>query len=241
MIDDKKKEKLISRGKRKGFLTLDQIYNAFPEYGKDASISAEIETVLDENNIKIRKVSNIREWIESIVIAFILAMFIRTFFIQAYKIPSGSMRMTLIEGDRLMVNKLKYGPKIPFTSKRLPGISKFERGDIIVFKFPLEPKRDFIKRLIALGGETVEIKNNDIYINDQRVEDQKIKNIVYYNRGDYGAVGEKTVVPEGMVFVLGDNSQSSHDSRYWGFVPVENIIGKAEIIYWPFNRMRILE
>ena len=97
------------------------------------------------------KKSNVREWIESIVIAFLLAMFIRTFFIQAFKIPSGSMRMTLIEGDRLMVNKLRYGPKIPFTRNRIPGYSKPDRGDIVVFIFPGTPKKDFIKRLIAFG------------------------------------------------------------------------------------------
>ena len=104
-----------------------------------------------------KKDSASREWIESIVIAFVLAMFIRTFFIQAFKIPSGSMRPTLIERDRLMVNKLRYGPKVPFVKqKRLPGFSKPQRGDVIVFVYPEDPSRDFIKRLIGLGGETVE-------------------------------------------------------------------------------------
>ncbi|HBR14742.1 MAG TPA: signal peptidase I [Candidatus Omnitrophica bacterium] len=182
----------------------------------------------------------IREWVESIVVAFILAMFIRTFFIQAFKIPSGSMRVTLMEGDRLMVNKLRYGPKVPLTRKRLPGFSTPQRGDIIVFVYPGDPKRDFIKRLIAFGGERVEIKEGKIYIDGKLVDDARMNNIYYYNRGRYGLEGEVTLVPEGTVFVLGDNSGSSHDSRYWGFVPKENVVGRAEVIYWPFNRMRFL-
>ncbi len=182
-----------------------------------------------------------REWIESIIIAFILAMFIRTFFFQAFRIPSGSMRMTLLEGDRLLVNKLYYGALMPMTHYRLPGISHPKRGDIIVFKFPEDPKRDFIKRLIAVGGEVVEIKFGDIYINGELVLDPVIKNIYYYNRGDYGEVNKKIKVPEGYYFVLGDNSGSSHDSRYWGFVPQDNIIGKAEVIYWPPNRIRFIK
>ncbi len=186
--------------------------------------------------------SAVQEWIESIVIAFFLAMFIRTFFIQAFKIPSGSMIPTLLVGDRLMVNKLRFGAKVPFTSnKRLPGYSTFQRGDIIVFIYPEDPKRDFIKRLIALEGETVEIKEGDIYINDKLVTNPHIKNIFYDNRGPNGQVNQKIKVPKGKVFVLGDNSGSSLDSRYWGFVPVENIIGRAEFIYWPFNRIRLLK
>ena len=183
----------------------------------------------------------IREWVESIFIAFILAMFIRTFFIQAFKIPSGSMRMTLVEGDRLMVNKLRYGPKIPFTDQRLPGLTKPRRGDVIVFVYPEDHKRDFIKRLIALGGETVEIKEGHLYINDELFHDPRIDHIYYYNQGPYGHEGDKIKVPDGEAYVLGDNSSSSRDSRYWGFVPKENIIGRAEFIYWPLNRMRFIK
>ncbi|VAX35146.1 Signal peptidase I [hydrothermal vent metagenome] len=182
-----------------------------------------------------------REWVESIVIAFILAMFIRAFFIQAFKIPSGSMIPTLIVGDRLMVNKLRYGSKVPFSNKRLPGFTTLKRGDIIVFIYPEDSKRDFIKRLVALEGETIEIKNGDIYINEKIIEDPVIKNIFYYNRGKHGEINQKTKVPQGHVFVLGDNSGASSDSRFWGFVPIENIIGRAEFIYWPFNRVRLLK
>lgn len=182
-----------------------------------------------------------REWAESIVIAFLLAMVIREFFVQAFKIPSGSMIPTLVVGDRLMVNKLRYGPKIRFTHQRLPGFSKPRRGDVIVFTYPEDPKRDFIKRLIAFGGERVEIRDGDIYIDGKLWTDPRIAKIYYYNRGRYGQEGEAVDVPEGSVYVLGDNSASSHDSRFWGFVPVENIIGRAELIYWPLPRLRVLE
>jgi len=189
-----------------------------------------------------KQASALREWTESIVIAFILAMFIRTFFIQAFKIPSGSMRPTLIERDRLMVNKLRYGPKVPFSKmKRLPGLSKLKRGDVIVFVYPADPSRDFIKRVVGLSGETLEIKDGDIYVEGELVEDFRIKDTYYYNRGTYGREGEKITVPDGHYFVLGDNSGSSSDGRFWGFVPEENIIGRAEFIYWPFSRIRMIK
>lgn len=181
-----------------------------------------------------------REWIESAVIAFIMAMFIRTFFIQAFKIPTGSMRLTLIEGDRLLVNKLRYGAKIPFTERRLPGLKEPQRGDVIVFICPDDLKKDYIKRLIALPGETIEIMYGDIYINGELLTHPEIKNIYYYNRGIYGMPNQKVKVPESHYFVLGDNSASSRDSRYWGFVPKEFLIGRAELIYWPPNRIRII-
>ncbi len=187
------------------------------------------------------KKTALREWGESIVIAFLLAMLIREFFVQAFKIPSGSMIPTLLVGDRLMVNKLRYGPKIRFTHQRLPGFSKPQRGDVIVFAYPEDPKRDFIKRLIAFGGEKIEIRDGDIYIDGKLWADSRIAKIYYYNRGQYGQEGDAVKVPEGSVYVLGDNSASSHDSRFWGFVPVENIIGRAELIYWPLPRMRVLE
>ncbi len=188
--------------------------------------------------------ATIKEWVESIVIAFILAIFIRTFIIQAFKIPTGSMRMTLIEGDRILVNKLPYGPKIPFTKQRLPGFSQPKRGDVVVFVYPEDHKRDFIKRLIAVGGETVEIRNYRIYINGQltHIKDPTGKDIDYYNRdADYGRVNQVIKVPKDSYYVLGDNSPFSKDSRYWGFVPQELVIGKAELIYWPPQRIRIIK
>ena len=183
----------------------------------------------------------VREWVESVLIALVLAVFIRTLFIQPFKIPSGSMRPTLVEGDRLFVSKFRYGPRIPFTDWRLPGLGQPQRGDVVVFVYPQDHSKDFIKRLIAVGGETVEIKDGQIYIDDKPVEIPEIKRVYYYNQGDYGAMGAKVQVPLGSVFVLGDNSRSSHDSRYWGFVPKKDVIGKAEFIFWPPNRIRIIK
>lgn len=184
--------------------------------------------------------SVVREWIESIVVAFILAMVIRTFVIQAFKIPTGSMRPTLLEGDLILVNKFIYGAKVPFAGLRLPAVRQPKRGDVLVFIYPEDRKKDFIKRLIALPGETVEIKSGSIYINDKPLLDPVFNQRYYYNRGDLAREGEKIVVPEESFFVLGDNSASSKDSRYWGFVPRKNILGKALIIYWPPNRIRII-
>lgn len=188
-----------------------------------------------------QKHSVIREWVESIVVAFLIAMVIRAFALQAFKIPTGSMRTTLWEGDRVLVNKLVHGPQIPFTHWRLPGYGKLKRGDIIVFKYPENPRRDFIKRLIAFPGETVAVNEGGIYVNGKKIDDRRILNQYYYNRGEYGAKGQAVEVPEGFYYVLGDNSASSMDSRFWGFVPEYYLIGKAELIYWPLNRIRIIK
>ena len=178
------------------------------------------------------------EWVESLVVAFVLAMAIRTFLFQPFKIPSGSMRMTLIEGDRLFVNKLDYGAQVPFTTYRLPGFSHPKRGDVVVFKYPVQRNKDFIKRLIAFGGETVEIRDGQVLINDKVISEGPIAGVHYYNYGDNAQPGKKVTVPPGQFFVMGDNSGSSHDSRYWGFVPEELLVGKAEVIFWPLNRIR---
>jgi len=186
------------------------------------------------------KKSVIRDWVESIVVAFILAMIIRSFVVQAFKIPTGSMRTTLLEGDLILVNKFIYGAKIPFTESNLPKLREPKRGDVVVFIFPGNPKKDFIKRLIASAGETVEIKNGTIYVNDQPLLDPVFNQTYYYNRGEFGGEGQKIVVPKNSFFVLGDNSASSQDSRYWGFVPDKNVLGKAMVIYWPPQRIRII-
>jgi signal peptidase I len=183
----------------------------------------------------------VKEWTESIVTAFILAMIIRIFVVQAFKIPTGSMRLTLVEGDIILVNKFLYGAKLPLVDIRLPAVRKPQRGDVIVFIYPENPKKDFIKRLIATEGESVEIKDGTIYINDLPLLDPVFSQKYYYNRGDYAQEGQKTIVPKNSYFVLGDNSQSSQDSRYWGFVPEKNVIGKAFIIYWPLNRIRLIK
>ncbi|MDP3790106.1 MAG: signal peptidase I [Candidatus Omnitrophota bacterium] len=192
-------------------------------------------------NIRPETKAVIREWAESIIIAVVLALFIRAFFIQAFKIPSGSMKPTLQEGDKIMVNKLLYGPHIPFTHYRIPGLREPKRGDIVVFKYPEDRKKDFIKRLIAVGGETVEVSNGNILINNESLANPpEILKIYYYNRGHYGVEGNAVKVPENCYFVLGDNSDSSRDSRYWGFVPKDDIVGRAMFIWWPPWRIQAL-
>lgn len=183
--------------------------------------------------------SQVREWTESIVIAVILALFIRAFIVQAFKIPSGSMKPTFQEGDRIFVNKFIYGAKIPFTDFRLPAVRAPRRGDIIVFISPEDRKKDFVKRLIAVGGQTVEIKDGRIYIDGRAVEEPaSIRSFYYFNAGEYGAEGQAIKVPKDCYFGLGDNSASSRDSRYWGFVPKRNILGKVIFLYWPIHRIR---
>lgn len=179
-----------------------------------------------------------RDWMESIIVAFFLAMVIRAFVVQAFKIPTGSMRMTLIEGDLILVNKFIYGAKVPFLKFWLPAVRSPQRGDVVVFVYPEDRKKDFIKRLVGLPGETVEIKGGSIYINGNPATEPIFNQIYYYNRGDFSAEGQKITVPQNSYFVLGDNSISSKDSRFWGFVPKENLLGQALIIYWPLNRIR---
>lgn len=188
-----------------------------------------------------KKKSLVWEWIESMVVAFLLAMVIRAFVIQAFKIPTGSMRTTLLEGDLILVNKFIYGATVPFTNYKLPAVRKPARGDVIVFIYPQDPKKDFIKRLAGLPGEQVEIREGTLYINDKPVLDRVFSQRYYYNRGDFGQENKKIIVPADNYFVLGDNSASSQDSRYWGFVPQTNILGKAIVIYWPPQRIRIVQ
>ena len=168
----------------------------------------------------------IKEWTSSILVALVLTLIIRTYVIQAFKIPSGSMRPTLMEGDKLFVNKYIYRFKKP------------ERGDIIVFKYPVDPKKDFIKRLVGFGGESVEIRDGKIYVEGKALEDPtSFGKFYYYNHDPYGAPNEKTLIPEGAYFVLGDNSANSTDSRFWGFVPQKNVLGKAIFRWWPPKRI----
>jgi signal peptidase I len=188
----------------------------------------------------------IREWAESIIIALVLAMIIRALVVQAFKIPTGSMRMTLLEGDAILVNKFIFGARVPFTDIRLPALRQPQRGDIVVFISTEDKRKDFIKRLVAVAGQTVEIRNGTLIVDDQPVTDPVFASTYYYNcrEGEsackYALRGQKITVPKDSYFVLGDNSASSQDSRYWGFVPKENMLGKAMVIYWPLNRIRIL-
>jgi signal peptidase I len=186
-----------------------------------------------------RRKSLIREYAEAIVVAVVLALLIRAFLIQAFTIPSGSMMDTLLIGDYILVNKLLYGPEIPFTDVHVPGFREPQRGDIIVFKYPADESRDFIKRIIAVGGETVQVRDNRVYIDGKPLGEP------YVRPGSFPAVSsghcgylyacDPLVVPTDSYFVMGDNRDNSQDSRYWGFVKREKIRGKAFLIYWSWN------
>lgn len=190
-----------------------------------------------------KKKSNVRETVEAVVIAFLIALVIRTFVIQAFKIPSGSMIPTLLVGDHILVNKFLLGTPvdIPFTNVtlfRMPGLRKVRRGDVVVFKYPEDPKRDFIKRVVGVGGDVVTAKDKVVYVNGRRLVepytqhvDDEIKPGQFDKRDNFGPV----VVPKGAVFVMGDNRDQSYDSRFWGFVEDSEIKGKAIIIYWSWD------
>ncbi|HBX22369.1 MAG TPA: signal peptidase I [Desulfotomaculum sp.] len=166
--------------------------------------------------------SALLEILESVAIAVLLAVLIRMFLFQPFIIPSESMYPTLQISDRIMVNKLSYHLGDP------------SRGDVIVFKYPMDPSRDFVKRLIAVGGETIEVRDSVLFINDEPVSEAYLPSDLDFN--DFGPVE----VPPGTYFMMGDNRNSSEDSRSWGMLPEENIIGKAVVIYWPVNRIELL-
>jgi len=195
-------------------------------------------------SIKERIKREIKEWAEALVIAGIGGLIITTFLIQAFKIPSSSMMPTFNIGDRLFVDKFLYSARVPFINFRFPfpSVRQPKRGDIIVFVSTEERSKDLIKRLIALGGETVEIKEGRIYINGKALDGpSSIRSVYYYNGGEYGKEGQAVTVPQDSYYVLGDNSANSRDSRYWGFVPKKNLIGRALIRHWPLNRIKVFK
>jgi len=180
--------------------------------------------------------SQLREWTEAIILAFLIAMFIRTFVVQAFKIPSSSMVPTLQVGDHILVGKFMYGLRIPLTDKKLFTQCP-DRGDIIVFIYPRDRSKDFIKRVIGLPGEKIQIRGKSILVNDKPLEDPwgyYTKSHVDTNstRDNYGP----TVVPPHSLFVMGDNRDNSQDSRYWGFVDLKAVKGNAFLIYFSWNK-----
>ena len=187
---------------------------------------------------EIKKKSTFREYVEAIVVALLLALLIRTFVVQAFKIPSGSMEPTLVIGDHILVNKFIYGIKIPFTSIRLFPLYKPQREEVVVFIYPLDPSKDFIKRVVAVEGDTVKIVNKKLFINGSEAansyavyKEDTVFPAEMQKRDNFGPV----TVPPGSLFVMGDNRDRSLDSRFWGFVPLEDLRGKAFIIYWSWN------
>ena len=174
----------------------------------------------------------VKEYIEPIVIAVLIALFIRAFIVQAFKIPSSSMEPTLLVGDYLLVNKFIYGVRVPYSNIKFFEYKKPKRGDIIVFIFPKDRKKDFIKRVIGTEGEKVTILHNKIYIDDKLIDDPW----GHFTRPrssieDYGPLK----VPEGSLFVMGDNRDNSQDSRFWGFVKTNEVKGKAFIVYFSLD------
>ncbi len=187
----------------------------------------------------IKSKSKFVEYAEAIIIAILIAFFIRTFIVQAFKIPSGSMKPTLLIGDHILVNKFIYGVKLPVIRKDLISISEPKRGDVIVFIYPEDRSKDFIKRVIGVGGDTIEIRNKKIFLNGLPFQDT---HGVYVDdfiipgtiqpRDNFGPM----TVPKGAVFTMGDNRDQSYDSRFWGVVDLKDVLGKAFIMYWSWNK-----
>jgi signal peptidase I len=191
--------------------------------------------------------STLREYFESIVVAVILALFIRTFVVQAFKIPTGSMENNLLIGDHLLVNKFVFGPTASSLERTLLPVGEIRRGDVLVFKYPEQPDRDFIKRIIGLPGDTLELKAKKVYINGQPIDEPYVHFLEPPREGAdehevtsfdvrerYGPV----TVPEGQYFAMGDNRDNSQDSRYWGFLPRDYVKGRALLIYWSYESER---
>jgi len=180
-----------------------------------------------------------RENIEAILVAVLIALFIRTFVVQAFKIPSGSMKQTLQIGEHILVNKFLYGIKIPYWRKTIIPIEKPQRGDIIVFKYPIDPDKDFIKRVIGVGGDVVECRDKKLYVNGELLNhdhgvftDPHVLPGNIRPRDNFGPI----TVPENSLFVMGDNRDESFDSRFWGYVDLKAVNGKAFIIYWSWDK-----
>jgi signal peptidase I len=202
-------------------------------------LKTENETKNIAGEVKTKKKSALRENIEAIIVAVILAMFIRTFVVQAFKIPSGSMKETLLIGDHILVSKFIYGVKIPFLRTTIIKGKSPERNDILVFKFPEDPGKDFIKRVIGVAGDVIEIRDKKIYINNMPFNDifgmytdPHSFPAGFQPRDNFGPV----TVPPDSLFVMGDNRDHSYDSRWWGFVDMKAVQGKAFMIYWSWDK-----
>ena len=185
-----------------------------------------------------KRKSIFREYFEAICVAIILALFIRTFVVQAFKIPSGSMLPTLLIGDHLLVNKFIYGIRVPFTGKILVPIKNPKHGDVVVFRFPKDRSIDYIKRVVGTPGDTVEIKAKKVFINGKPISDAHahvssptVLNAKASPRDNFGPI----LVPKDRIFVMGDNRDNSYDSRFWGFVDQRDVLGKAFILYWSWD------
>ena len=185
-----------------------------------------------------------REYLEALLIAVLFATFARTFVFQAFKIPSGSMEENLLIGDHILVNKFIYGPRTFRIEKALLPFRDVRRGDVVVFRWPVDPSRDFIKRAVGLPGDVVRVVDKRLYVNGRPVADESYtyhNDPVTYPRGPTQSPGHSrdnfgpVRIPPGSYFCLGDNRDNSHDSRFWGVVPANHLKGRAFVIYWSFD------
>jgi len=193
-----------------------------------------------EKDKQVPKKGQLRENIEAILVAILIALVIRTFVVQAFKIPSGSMKQTLQIGDHILVNKFIFGVKVPYWNKTIIPIKSPRRGDIIVFKYPVDPKKDFIKRVVGVAGDVIESRDKQLYLNHKPVNheygvhtDPHIMSGNNKPRDNFGPI----TVPPNSLFVMGDNRDESYDSRFWGFVDLKAVNGKAFIIYWSWDKL----
>lgn len=192
------------------------------------------------NEEPVKKKGVLRENVEAILVAIVLAMFIRTFIVQAFKIPSGSMKNTLLIGDHILVNKFIFGVKIPFWDKTIIPIKDPQRDDIVVFKFPEDPKKDFIKRVVGIAGDTIKVVDKKVFVNGNLVNqdafaihtDPRMIPMDIQPRDNIMEIK----VPAHKLFVMGDNRDHSYDSRFWGFVDLKAVKGKAFMIYFSWNK-----
>ena len=198
------------------------------------------------------------EWAKSFTIAIVLFLFVRTFLVEAFKIPSGSMERTLLVGDFLLVNKMVYGAEVPFTGKHLPAIREPQRGDVVVFQWPIDPSKNFVKRLVGVPGDTLMMRDGDLWVNgtlqdekyvlhsdslvdptadefnwqkDYLLRTAEAAEVDHPSRNNWGPL----VVPKDKYFVLGDNRDNSLDSRYWQFVPDSLIRGRPMFVYYSYD------
>ena len=184
------------------------------------------------------KRSTLREYVEASLWALVLTLFLRAFVIQAFRIPSESMLDTLLVGDFLFVNKFEYGAKIPFTHIRLPGLRAPRRGDVIVFQFPQDPSKDYIKRLIATGGQTLEVHDKRVSVEGVELREPYAvhKDPFTHPPGyDFRDTFGPLTVPAGEMFMMGDNRDNSNDSRYWGTLKMDLVKGRAMFLYWSWD------
>jgi signal peptidase I len=204
-------------------------------YVLDEQIAKRGSRVLKKTSGNVMGKSIVREYAEAIIIALLLAFFIRTFVVQAFKIPSGSMIPTLLVGDHILVNKFGYGVKNPLSGATWISVGDPLRHDVIVFKYPQNPSQDFIKRVVGVAGDRIEIAQKKVFVNGEPFVEPNAVNLDAEVLPSPRDNMEPITVPPGSVFVMGDNRDNSHDSRFWGFVDLKAIRGKAFMLYWSWD------